>query len=380
MYLRIQTKHRGFSLVEMLVAMTLGLLVIAGMITSFAGNKRSNDLNTAMANIQENARYAMNKISADVRSAGFQGCVDVNNGTTVIYANNAPTVKLRDTATTGSIVGDNDIWSPAAPIGFNPPDTDTTRAIKGTQTLALQFGTDVKPLRQAMSGPADSIQFDGSFASGISAGDDMVIIADCDLSTLFRVSSSSNLGSAPTNFTRLHHGATHNTDETAGTANLVKSYGDTPEKLSQTMVMKFASDIYYIGATSLTNDDGDPITSLYKQSLPYTVANPPTEMVQGVENMRVSFGIRENNGTLRYVTADHAEYEASRVESIQVGLLMVSWESISSQDDENTYVLAGQEIHASADSDDASTHPTDRRLRLAFNTTINVRNRRDETI
>ena len=153
------------------------------------------------------------------------------------------------------------------------------------------------------------------------------------------------------------------------------AFGD-PLSISQTEVMRFNANIYYIGDTDLVNDYGDPIYALYQQSLPYNdPANPPTELVQGVENMRVSFGIRNNFGNLSYVTADQINFVTSQIESVRVGLLMTSWDRISQQDDENTYVLAGQPIPASTSSGDGTTHPSDRRFRLVFNTTINVRNR-----
>ena len=46
------TQH-GVSLVELLIAMTLGLVLLAGMLTVFAGNRKSSELNTALSEIQE---------------------------------------------------------------------------------------------------------------------------------------------------------------------------------------------------------------------------------------------------------------------------------------------------------------------------------------
>jgi len=43
-------KNSGFSLIELMIAMVLGLMLSAGIFSVFSGNKRSTDLNSAMAN------------------------------------------------------------------------------------------------------------------------------------------------------------------------------------------------------------------------------------------------------------------------------------------------------------------------------------------
>ena len=56
----------GFSLIELLIAMTLGLMLTAGMFAVFAGNQRSSALNAEMANMQESMRFALNAVTEDV--------------------------------------------------------------------------------------------------------------------------------------------------------------------------------------------------------------------------------------------------------------------------------------------------------------------------
>ncbi len=67
---------RGFSLVELMIAVGLGLLVLAGMVTLFTQNSNAQS-ETEKANRQiENARFAIDTISADLRNAGFYGELD----------------------------------------------------------------------------------------------------------------------------------------------------------------------------------------------------------------------------------------------------------------------------------------------------------------
>lgn len=359
----------GFSLVELLVAMTLGLILISSVVAVFAGNRRSAELNAAMADLQEGARFALNAIARDVRMSGFQGCLDVNSGTVTIRANDAPTTNLRATSTSGSVVTSATDWNPDPLPGFTEPTTNP--AIAGTHTLQVQFGSAETSLLAAQ-------MVDGAgFASpsgplvlaqdiGLAAGD-LAIVANCDVGDLFTVTEVSANGLS------VKHAASANSS-----GNLTRSYGDA-QTIDQTRVMGLSSNVYYVGDTGETNDSGDPIHALYRQSLPYgDPANPPVELIDGVENLRIAFGIRQADDSLRYVAADDALYDPARVESLRVGILMSSWEAIANDEDSNTYTLAGQAIVASDDTSVVDRHPRDRRLRLAFNTTIKVRNRRED--
>lgn len=64
----------GFSLVELLLALALGLVVVAGIVQLFVSNSRTYETLNAQARLQENARFALEFISQAARSAGFFGC------------------------------------------------------------------------------------------------------------------------------------------------------------------------------------------------------------------------------------------------------------------------------------------------------------------
>ncbi len=376
-------KNSGLSLVELLIAMTLGLILLSSMIAVFSGNKRSADLNTALSNIQENARFALSEMSRDIRMGGYQGCLDMRSGLLRVRASappinqvgvwaddGSPRYNFAGAATTGAVVLSENNWWPPIPGGFVPPAVNP--AIPGTHALSLQFGsTNSSALTGQMRiGDTETesapIVIDKNL--GLAIGD-LAIIANCDFADLFRVTSSelANQGQ------RLGHSAALNW---SGVVTL--PYGDR-RTIRQTQVMKFVAHVYYIGDTGLTNDSGDPITALYQQSIPYNdPTNPPVELVQGVENMRISYGINVN-GTIRYVTANDPSFIAGNVESIQIGLLMSSWDRIAEEKDNNTYLLAGQAITpagAGGSTANRDTHPNDKRYRLVFNTTVKVRNRR----
>ncbi len=69
---RIASTQRGFTLVELMVAMTIGLFISAGVISLFVETKQSYRANDGMARVQENGRFAIEYLSRDVRQAGFR--------------------------------------------------------------------------------------------------------------------------------------------------------------------------------------------------------------------------------------------------------------------------------------------------------------------
>lgn len=72
-----RTAIRGFSLVELMIAMTLGLMLVLGVSHLFLGSKRSFVLQQHLAAVQENARFVLTRISRDLRQAGMFGCLDL---------------------------------------------------------------------------------------------------------------------------------------------------------------------------------------------------------------------------------------------------------------------------------------------------------------
>jgi type IV pilus assembly protein PilW len=64
----------GFTLVELMIAMAIGLIASIGIVTLFSGTSRSNQLQEGLARLQENGRYATLRIEDDLRRVGTQFC------------------------------------------------------------------------------------------------------------------------------------------------------------------------------------------------------------------------------------------------------------------------------------------------------------------
>ncbi len=69
---RFSTRHAGgFTLIEVLVALVLGLFLIAGVIQVYMGGKRSYNTQEGMSRLQENGRIGTFFLQRTLRQAGF---------------------------------------------------------------------------------------------------------------------------------------------------------------------------------------------------------------------------------------------------------------------------------------------------------------------
>jgi len=74
----INKREFGFSLIEILVALFMGLLLILGALNIYLNSLRSDKTNSKIAIMQENVRMVSNVIVSYARRAGYQGCVSSN--------------------------------------------------------------------------------------------------------------------------------------------------------------------------------------------------------------------------------------------------------------------------------------------------------------
>ncbi len=364
----------GFSLVELMISMVLGLLLISGMFAVFVGNQRSAALNVELANMQESMRFALNAVSDDVRMSGYQGCMDLNSGTVDIIASDSPSPDLAATAISGAVIQSNGSWSPSPQLGtgpnqFAPPSTITPRA--GTHTLAIQFAQTPD---SGLSGPqvlAGTLNAEGPLeltrAISVDVGD-LVLVSTCEAGEIF---TATQVSSPSTGGMTIGHDASANTR-----ASFQRTYG-LSANIGQTRVMPFTTSIYYVAATGEDRPDGSSLFALYQQTMPFDESdNPPVMLVEGVENMRILFGIGGDNGGLRYVNADSSAYDPAKIRSVRIGLLMSSYDPLLEDADSSFYQLAGESVTRSSTMSTAAYYADDKRLRLAFETTVSVRNRR----
>ncbi|MFT4198736.1 MAG: PilW family protein [Pseudoxanthomonas sp.] len=64
----------GLSLIELMIALLLGILLMLGMVQIFAASKASYRLSEGVSRTQENGRFALDFLQRDIRMVGHFGC------------------------------------------------------------------------------------------------------------------------------------------------------------------------------------------------------------------------------------------------------------------------------------------------------------------
>jgi type IV pilus assembly protein PilW len=90
--------QKGLSLIEMLVAVTISLTLMSGVLAIMSSTKKTSALQDELSRLQEDARFLMEDLSYNVRMAGYFGCSGIVSGfikpEPISVQNNKP---LRDT-------------------------------------------------------------------------------------------------------------------------------------------------------------------------------------------------------------------------------------------------------------------------------------------
>lgn len=66
----------GLSLIELMIAMAIGVVLLLGLVQVMAGSRAAYQLSAGVARTQENARFAIDSLQRDLRMAGHLGCVN----------------------------------------------------------------------------------------------------------------------------------------------------------------------------------------------------------------------------------------------------------------------------------------------------------------
>lgn len=83
--------RRGFSLIELMVAILVGIILLGGMIQIFIMSRTSYRVQTSLNYMQENLRFAANQLNYSVRMSGFLHTIpDASNGTVAVNIATSP--------------------------------------------------------------------------------------------------------------------------------------------------------------------------------------------------------------------------------------------------------------------------------------------------
>lgn len=76
MIMKSPAQEGGFGLVEVLIALVLGLIVVLGVIQVFLGTSQTYALQRRMAAMQEDARFVLSRMASEIRMVNMYGCLN----------------------------------------------------------------------------------------------------------------------------------------------------------------------------------------------------------------------------------------------------------------------------------------------------------------
>jgi len=72
--------QKGLSLIEMLVAVTISLTIMSGVLAIMSSTKKTSALQDELSRLQEDARFLMEDLSYNIRMGGYFGCSGIVSG------------------------------------------------------------------------------------------------------------------------------------------------------------------------------------------------------------------------------------------------------------------------------------------------------------
>lgn len=339
-------RQAGLGLVEIMIAVTIALFLLAGIYTLFLNTKATYNTQQALSTLQENARYTIETLSRKIRMAGYRGCGGINPKNAVNTLNNAGTYAYDfSVGVQGFDAQSGGTWSPSLPTYFSslahPPlagsDVVTVRTVGGSGVA----------LEAPMPDSSAELKVNSVYASNIQLGD-VVMLSDCVNAAILQI----------TQIQYSNH-LQHQTG-TYSPGNYTKNLGK-PYQAGAT-VQKLASTSYFVANANGSSDCSDGACGLWEK----VGAATEQELVRGVDNMQVLYGVASNprQAVTSYVTAG-AVTDWNRVASVRIALLLSSESSATLQTDSRSFDLLG-----------ATLGPfNDRRLYRVFTATIALRNR-----
>jgi type IV pilus assembly protein PilW len=363
-------RQKGLSLVELMIAITLGLILISGVVKVFLSSKATYSTQQALSRVQETGRLAMEFISRDVRMAGYNGCGSrtagmsvtntLNNASSFVWDFGQPIKGYTSAPTGATALPTGHGLLPVPYYVASPLFTTDVLTIRGSQGTGIEITQNNNSAQVFVSQVGSPVTVNGACAdgsnkvSGLCQGD-VVMVTDCTKARVFQITNVTASGSTEVN-------VVHSGNASGGTfnpGNNLSSWGGNSAPSSEI----FGAGSELVTATSLTYYIG--LGTSGRPSLFQNLNGVNSELLEGVENMRVLYG--EDTTTDEDFIPDIYSTAAAvtnwnRINSVRIELLVASVED-RVLSDHQTYTFDG-----------TATTATDYRLRQVFSSTIAVRN------
>jgi len=296
----------GFSLIELMIAIVLGLLVLAGLINLFVASNKALQIQSGNNYLQENLRIASDRISYSLRMADFWGgneAANVGGG-----GASANTCNLAwATAINGSSPGAGAVfgYDGTATFGSGTIPLGATACIGGTANYVP--GSDVLVVRYAYP----QMLSPGPAVAGVTPAESTSISGYPKETFLLATSD--------------------------GTAQLFLGNAVPSPNGSAfpRYVFPFQVDMYYLrpcsvmanGATCAATDDGGiPLPTLMRAHLQSDGTFVSSEVVDGIEQLKFEYGVTADPANVLPVwsTAAGVGSQWSNVVAVRVSVVSVS--------------------------------------------------------
>jgi type IV pilus assembly protein PilW len=374
---RARTSH-GFSIVELMVAVTLALVVTAAVLSVFVASRASYSRTTGTASLSDGGRFALDFLQSSVREAGYIVCNTANRNMSILNTAKFATplaysftqalsgFEAKNTAGAGA-------YALTATSASNPVALDTNLAdwnggldawlqgqvVKNNDVLVIYTtapNTQPAYVTAIVDGATTFTVNSLTVGSSTLATGELIGISDCSKSVVMWTTGVAGLT------------VTHD-----GSGGFNTGGGVLPASFSiGSQVAPVDAVIYYIGQGA----DGDG--ALFSMDLNSGITNNPafpkpgTELVPDIEAMQILYGV-DTTGTQTvsdYVTADQVPVIGpngwASVISVKIALLAASQlNAVQASAAQPTYTLLGTTVTAPAN---------DTRARQVFEMTIGLRN------
>jgi type IV pilus assembly protein PilW len=263
-------------MVELLVAMVLGLFLLGGIVSIFSSSRQTFRVNENLARVQENARFSFEVLMREIREAGTVPCGSRKMANVV----SAAPAWWAD-------------WDGGTVIGYNQDEAAAQKAI-GTSTGDRVAGTDaisiLRPVSDESAIQTVSAHDTGTKKITVSAGGpyaagDVITLCDADSSVLLKVAGVAG---------NVLDYATTNCSINLGYPTPPACAALTPKAFVGGTAAKFDPVFWYIGKNAAGG------SSLYRIALAKTnVGGVPTptpaaqEMVTNVADMQIEYLTRD---------------------------------------------------------------------------------------
>ncbi len=324
----------GFTLVELLIGLTISMVLIGGVIEVFLASRQAYRLQESQARMQENSRFIFAIFSNSIRQAGYSGCNSRKIGTITNTLNNSGDHAYRFGTALEGYEAENSNWSPTI-------DSAITSPLVGNDIIVIRGAVDsgIRVVTPFMNTSAAALHITDD--SGLEQ-EDIVMVTDCSSASILQISNANPDGSGT-----IAHNTGNVVTPSNATSNLGKIYRDDAE------IIKMETRAYYIR----TGASGLP--AMYQR----IGLNDAEELIEGVEGMQILYGEDTDDDSYsdRFLTADQVDME--EVVAVRISILLQSITDALTTGYQS-YTFNGTTVT-----------PTDHRVRRVFTTTITLRNR-----